>query len=201
VPNVVGLSVADAVSRLKDAGLEANPVEVFSEKPAGTVTAQDPAPDKRVVEDTRVRLNVSQGAKPIAVPNVVGRSFEEAKTALEAEGFVVKRSDQNSNVGPNTVIDTRPPPGSSQQRGATITVIVSKGPTDVSVPDVQGLDEANARAKLEEAGFSVSVSDEPTDDPANDGFVLAQDPLGGDRAEPGATVVIFVGRFSEPEPE
>jgi serine/threonine-protein kinase len=201
VPDVKGLSVADAVSRLKDAGLEANPVEVFSEESAGTVTAQDPAPGKRVVEHTRVRLNVSQGAKPIAVPNVVGRSFEEAKAALEAEGFVVKRSDQNSNVGPNTVIETKPRPGSEQQRGATITVIVSKGPQDASVPDVEGLDEANARAKLEEAGFTVSVSDEPTDDPANDGFVLAQDPPGGDRAEPGATVVIFVGRFTEPEPQ
>jgi beta-lactam-binding protein with PASTA domain len=43
----------------------------------------------------------------------------------------------------------------------------------------------------------VSVSDEPTDDPANDGFVLAQDPPAGNRAEPGATIVIFVGRFSD----
>ncbi len=197
VPSVKGLSVADAVSRLKDAGLNAKSFEVFSPEPSGTVVAQDPGPGKRVPEGTSVRINVSQGAKPIAVPNVVGQSFEDAKAALEAEGLVVKRQDQNSNVEPNTVIDTRPTPGSELQRGATVTVVVSKGPKDVAIPNVEGLDEEAARVKLEDAGFSVSVTDEPTDDPANDGFVLAQDPPAGDRAEPGASIVIFVGRFSE----
>jgi eukaryotic-like serine/threonine-protein kinase len=199
VPDVQGLGVAEAVARLKDAGLEPNPVEVFSQERPGTVLAQDPAAGQRVVEDTRVRINVSQGAKPIAVPNVVSRSYDDAKTALEEDGFVVRRVDQNSNIAPNTVIETQPPAGSELQRGATVTVVVSKGPQDVAVPNVEGLDEESARLELEGAGFTVSVSEDPTDDPADDGFVLAQDPVGGDRAEKGSTVVIFVGRFSEPE--
>jgi beta-lactam-binding protein with PASTA domain/tRNA A-37 threonylcarbamoyl transferase component Bud32 len=197
VPSVKGLSVADAVSRLKDAGLNAKSFAVFSPEPEGTVVAQDPGPGKRVPEGTAVRINVSQGAKPIAVPNVVGQSFDDAKAALEGEGFAVKRQDQNSNVEPNTVIDTRPSSGTELQRGATVTVVVSKGPKDVAIPNVEGLDEETARVKLEDAGFTVSVTDEPTDDPANDGFVLAQDPPAGDRAEPGTSIVIFVGRFSE----
>jgi beta-lactam-binding protein with PASTA domain/tRNA A-37 threonylcarbamoyl transferase component Bud32 len=197
VPNVVGLGVAEAVSRLKDAGLETNPVDVFSDKPEGTVVAQDPAEGERVVEDTRVRINVSAGAKPIAVPNVKGQSFEAAQATLAGLGFNVARQDQNSNITPNTVIDTRPASGTELQSGATVTVIVSKGPSDVAVPNVEGLDEDSARTEIEDAGLTVSVSDEPTDDPANDGFVLGQDPPGGDRAEPGSTVVIFVGRFSQ----
>jgi eukaryotic-like serine/threonine-protein kinase len=198
VPSVAGLNVAEAVARLKDAGLEPNPVPVFSDKPEGTVIAQDPGEGKRVVEGTSIRINVSQGARPIAVPDVVGRSFESAKSALEGEGFVVKRTDQNSNIDPNTVIETKPPSGTELQRGATVTVIVSKGPQDVAVPNVEGFAEEDARQELEDAGFTVSVSDEPTDDPANDGFVLAQDPPGGNRAQKGSTVVLFVGRFSEP---
>jgi serine/threonine-protein kinase len=198
VPSVTGLNVAEAVARLKDAGLEPNSVPVFSDKPEGTVIAQDPGEGKRVVEGTRVRINVSQGARPIAVPNVVGQSFESAKATLEDEGFVVKRTDQNSNIDPNTVIDTKPSSGTELQRGATVTVIVSKGPQDVAVPNVEGFAEEDARQELEDAGFTVSVSDEPTDDPANDGFVLAQDPTGGNRAQKGSTVVLFVGRFSEP---
>jgi beta-lactam-binding protein with PASTA domain/tRNA A-37 threonylcarbamoyl transferase component Bud32 len=201
VPNVVGLGVAEAVSRLKDAGLEANPVDVFSDEREGTVVAQDPAGGKRVVEDTRVRINVSAGAKPIAVPNVKGQSFEAAQATLAGLGFNVTRQDQNSNITPNTVIDTRPPSGTELQSGATVTVIVSKGPSDVAVPNVEGLDEDSARTEIEDAGLTVSVSDEPTDDPANDGFVLGQDPPGGDRAEPGSTVVIFVGRFSDQQDE
>jgi eukaryotic-like serine/threonine-protein kinase len=198
VPSVTGLNVAEAVARLKDAGLEPNPVPVFSDKPEGTVIAQDPGEGKRVVEGTSIRINVSQGARPIAVPDVVGRSFESAKSALEGEGFVVKRTDQNSNIDPNTVIETKPPSGTELQRGATVTVIVSKGPQDVAVPNVEGFAEEDARQELEDAGFTVSVSDEPTDDAANDGFVLAQDPPGGNRAQKGSTVVLFVGRFSEP---
>ena len=197
VPNVVGRSAADAAAELTQAGLERNEVQVFSDKPEGTVIAQDPAAGKRVVEGTRVRINVSQGARPIAVPNVIGQSFEDARSALAAEGFNVRRTNQNSNIQPNTVIDTRPAPGSEQPRGTTINVIVSKGPQDVAVPNVEGLDETAAQQQLERAGLTVSVSDEPTDDPANDGFVLAQDPPGGNRVEPGATVVIFVGRFED----
>ena len=197
VPNVVGRSAADAAAELTQAGLERNEVQVFSDKPEGTVIAQDPAAGKRVVEGTRVRINVSQGARPIAVPNVIGQSFEDARSALQAEGFNVRRTNQNSNIQPNTVIDTRPPPGSEQPRGTTINVIVSKGPQDVAVPNVEGLDETAAQQQIERAGLTASVSDEPTDDPANDGFVLAQDPPGGNRVEPGATVVIFVGRFED----
>jgi eukaryotic-like serine/threonine-protein kinase len=200
VPTVNGLSVAEAVARLKDAGLNANPVEVFSAKPDGTVIAQDPKPGKSVPEGTTVRINVSQGEKPIAVPDVVGLSYDDAKAALEDEGFTVRRQDQNSNIQPNTVIDTNPKSGVGLQRGATVTVLVSKGPKDVPVPEVEGLDEESARTKLETAGFTVSVSDQPTDDPANDGFVLGQDPQAGDRAEPGSSVVIFVGRFASDEP-
>ena len=201
VPDVKGLGVAEAVSRLKDAGLEANPVDVFSGEPEGTVVAQDPAAGQRVVEDTRVRINVSAGAKPIAVPNVKGQSFESAQATLAGLGFNVARQDQNSNIAPNTVIDTKPASGTELQSGATVTVIVSKGPSDVAVPNVEGLDEDSARTEIEDAGLTVSVSDEPTDDPANDGFVLGQDPPGGDRAEPGSTVVIFVGRFSDQQDE
>ena len=197
VPNVVGLSVAEAVARLKDAGLEANPVNVFSDKPEGTVIAQDPGEGKRVVEDTRVRINVSQGVKPVAVPNVVGGSYDDAEAQLQAAGFVVRRSDQTSNIASGTVIETRPPAGTELQRGATVTVIVSKGPDDVAVPDVVGLDEESARLEIEGAALTVSVSDDPTDDPAEDGLVVAQDPEGGDRVEEGSTIVIFVGRFSD----
>jgi serine/threonine-protein kinase len=199
VPNVVGLSVAEAVARLKDAGLEANPVDVFSDKQDGTVIAQDPKAEARVAEDTRVRINVSQGAKPIAVPNVVSQSFEDAQETLQAAGFVVRRSDQNSNIAPNTVIETRPSAGTEMQRGATVTVIVSKGPEDVAVPDVVGLDEESARLEIEGAGLTVSVSDDPTEDPNEDGLVVAQDPDGGTRVEEGSTIVLFVGRFSSDE--
>jgi beta-lactam-binding protein with PASTA domain len=61
------------------------------------------------------------------------------------------------------------------------------------VPDVVGLDEATARQKLENAGFTVAVLDQDTSDPTEDGVVLDQNPPAGDRRKPGAEITIFVG--------
>ena len=168
VPDVKGLSVAEAVARLKDAGPGGEPRRgLLDRSREGTVIAQDPAAGKRVVEDTRVRINVSQGAKPIAVPNVVGRSYDDAKAALEEDGFVVRRVDQNSNIAPNTVIETRPPAGSELQRGGDRDRGRLQGPAGRRGARTSRGSTRRARAlELEGAGFSVSVSDEPTDDPA-----------------------------------
>ena len=72
VPGVVGKSLADAVAALAGVKLEANPQNVPSDQPAGTVIAQDPRAGTVVVEQTRVRINVSKGPKQVFLPSVVG---------------------------------------------------------------------------------------------------------------------------------
>ncbi len=56
-------------------------------------------------------------------------------------------------------------------------------------------DEASARQVLEQSGFTVDVQQQDTTDPAQDGIVLSQDPLGGTKAKPGTTVTIVVGHL------
>ena len=139
VPNVIGLSVAEAVSRLKDAGLEANPVEVFSDEARGH---RDRAGSRRGQARGRGHARPHQRL----AGREAGRRPERRRAAasrtprrqLEADGFVVRRSDQTSNIAPNTVIETRPPAGTELQRGATVTVIVSKGPTTWPCPTSRG---------------------------------------------------------------
>jgi beta-lactam-binding protein with PASTA domain len=66
----------------------------------------------------------------------------------------------------------------------------------VAVPDVIGLDEPSARLELENAGFDVRVTEQPTDDPSQDGIVVDQSPGGGTDAGEGDVVTLVVARFS-----
>ena len=70
---------------------------------------------------------------------------------------------------------------------------VSRGPAQVPVPDVEGLDLATARATLRAEGFRVSVVRADTDLIEEDGIVLAQSPAGGVEADPESTVTLTVG--------
>jgi beta-lactam-binding protein with PASTA domain len=77
-----------------------------------------------------------------------------------------------------------------------VTLSVSRGPSTSAVPDVTTQDVTIARTTLEDAGFRVREVLEDTDDPAFDGIVISQDPVGGAQAAPDSLVTLFVGRFT-----
>jgi serine/threonine-protein kinase len=197
VPDVRDKSQIDAVQIIADRGLKADPHEVPSSKPEGTVVAQDPAPGKKVAARSVVRINISKGAPQVAVPNVVGQLYEDALVQLQNAGFAVARSPVDSNEQKGVIVNQNPPPNSVATKGAKITVYVSKGPTAVEVPDVTGLDEATAQTELEDKGFVVSVRDRTTEDPAEDGNVVEQRPPALSKVKPGATVTVYIGRLTE----
>jgi beta-lactam-binding protein with PASTA domain len=195
VPKVVGSSSTDAVAALVAAHLQANLVQVGSDKPAGTVTATDPKGGSKVDQGTTVRVNVAKGPQQFAVPSVVGEQFDQANSDLQNAGFIVLRKDVKSKEPANTVIDQSPPGGSAQPKGSTITLTVSKGPPTSPVPDVTGQDKDSASSTLKASGFRVQVHMQDTSDPAQDGIVLSQDPSAQSQ-QPAKTVVsIVVGHF------
>jgi eukaryotic-like serine/threonine-protein kinase len=196
VPDVVGLTLTEAVTKLADAGLRADPHEVPSGKDAGTVTAQAPAAGDRVRVKSTVRINVSKGPKLVMVPNEIGEPFENAISALQGAGFAVARKDVDSDQPKGTVVDQTPVPGSQAAVGSTVTLEVSKGPKTVAPSDVTGLDEETARATLESEGFKVVVQETDVFDPLQDGTVVDQNPPGGTEVKPGSRVTITVGHFN-----
>jgi eukaryotic-like serine/threonine-protein kinase len=204
VPSVVGQSVADAVAELGRVGLTAQVVEVFSDRDAGTVTAQQPGAGTVVVEGTGVRINVSKGARPVVVPSVTNIPYDQAASELSAAGFVPARSDVASDLPAGIVVSQSPAANTESSRGTTVTLSVSTGPQTAAVPDVTGLDVAIARATLLDDGFRVRTILEDTEDPLSDGIVLSQDPSGESQAKPNSIVTIYVGRYvppvTEPEP-
>jgi len=195
VPDVVGKSQADAVSALTAAGLKANVHSVHSSKPPDTVTAQDPQAGTKVLKGSRVRINISSGPQPVSVPYVVGLSFDQASAQLQSAGFAVARKNVDSNQPKDTVVAEQPT--GTAAPGATITLSVSRGPKQSTVPDVTNQDQQSATSTLQAAGFKVNVVKQDVQDPGLDGIVLSESPTGGTKAPQGSTVTITVGQLSQ----
>jgi beta-lactam-binding protein with PASTA domain len=196
VPSVEGLSSTDAVSRLADANLKWKITQVTSDRDTGTVIDQAPSAGASVDQGSVIKLKVSKGPQPVAVPNVVGSSFATASSQLQGLGFAVARKDVDSNQPADTVVAQSPSPGSSAVPGATITLSVSKGPKTRPVPDVTSQDQTSAQEQLKASGFRVRIVTQPVTDSSQDGIVLNQDPQGGTEAAPGTVVTIVVGKLS-----
>jgi serine/threonine-protein kinase len=199
VPRVVGLTFEEAVEVLEDAGLDWRRQDVFAEREEGVVASQDPKADTEVEEGTEVVIRVSQGTEQVAVPDVLDQTEESARQELQQAGFevsVVQAADDDTPEG--LVSAQSPDPGIQAERGSTVQITISTGPDVVPVPDVTGMEAAEARATLEEAGFRPRGVARETAEPSEEGIVLEQDPAGATEAEPGSTVTIFVGRIIFP---
>ena len=198
VPGLVGLPASEAVSAIRDAGLEARIRLVTSSEPRGTVVDQTPAEGSEVADGTTVQLEVAK-ARPtvtrIEVPDVVGSTAAAARGELRAAGLTVRTTTVASQEPAGTVIEQLPRAGTQLRKGGAVRLTVSAGPTTVDVPEVTGLDEAAARSELERAGFVVRVLDETVTDSTQDGVVQRQTPTGGSSAEDGAIVTLVVGRL------
>jgi serine/threonine-protein kinase len=197
VPSVVGLQLDQALAELRDAELKWKVVRVDADEPEDEVVSQTPRAGASVAEGSSVTLRVSKGPQPVAVPNVVGSSFESASSVLQAKGFAVARGpDVDSSEPAGTVVDQSPDAGTFQAPGTTITLRVSKGPTTSTVPDVTSLSQSDAQAQLRASGFRVRIVSQSVTDPNQEGIVQTQDPAGGTQAPPGSTVTIAVGKFT-----
>jgi serine/threonine-protein kinase len=200
VPNVVGQDITSALTSLAAKGLNPHIVRIYSGAQPDTVTAQNPAAGDKVVTGTSVRINVSRGAKPVPVPDVTGQPYANARSALIGQGFLVSRTDIQSDLAQGTVVAEDPPPGTNVARGTKITLSVSKGPATFQVPDVTGQSQSTAESLLTGAGLTPSVVYDPVSDPSQDGIVISTDPAPGSDAKSGEVIIMHVGQLQQGTP-
>jgi membrane peptidoglycan carboxypeptidase len=127
VPDVVGLTRAEAIAVLAE--VHFTPIEqvVSSAEPAGTVVGQSPAGGTPVTAGGQVTLQVSNGKAPMArVPNVIGLPQDEADSALRAAGYAVQVSPEatNKKLLTGTVANQAPPPRTKLAQGQVVTIVV-----------------------------------------------------------------------------
>ncbi|WP_173861494.1 Stk1 family PASTA domain-containing Ser/Thr kinase [Streptomyces aureus] len=125
VPDVTGRTVADATALLQDEGLKVvlAPERINSPEAAGSVAAQSLAEGSRAAEGDTVTLTVSKGPRLVAVPDVVGETVDDARTALEDEGFEVEVKKSFPYLG-SEVTGQSVRGGSTAPEGSTVTITI-----------------------------------------------------------------------------
>lgn len=126
------------------------------------------------------------------VPNMIGSSFNDIEKEYK-DKFNLKRIDEyNSEFGKDIIFEQDVQSGRNMPNGSTITVKVSKGAREVSIPDVIGLEYSDAiKTKFNAVGLDVIVKEEYNDDVLK-GFVIKTDPSGV--ANEGTKVTVFVSK-------
>ncbi|MFV0425745.1 MAG: Stk1 family PASTA domain-containing Ser/Thr kinase [Beutenbergiaceae bacterium] len=158
VPQVAGMAEADATAALLAAGITG---EIVVERPwnadvpAGQVLGTEPTVDTSVAHNSPITMWVSQGREPIEIPDVTGVAVEDAEQLLLDAGAEPQvDGEEYSDTVPAGLVLRQDVTGAGL-RGDLVTLVVSKGPELIEVPDVFGTQFEQARAQLEELGFVV----------------------------------------------
>jgi serine/threonine-protein kinase len=155
VPQTVGLQqqVAKAKARARGFALRVD-AEASGETP-GTVLRQVPEPGATLSRGSTMSLVVSLGKPILAVPNLLGlrsAGAERLLTTLHLKG--VKKVVPAGSKAPDVVLTQNPAPGVRVAKGAQVFYTVSAGPKLVTIPNVVGLSQAQAQAKLQAKGLT-----------------------------------------------
>ncbi len=166
VPSVqVGVDPAVAQEAIVQGGLKhaLNPDDdAFSDTvPKGKVVALKPPAGTQVKVGSTVIIMLSKGSQPKPVPNVAGKTKDEAFAELTSLGFepVEGPQEKNGNVEGGRVVRTDPPANTTVQPGGNkrVTVVLSSAPETVTVPQVEGKRLKDAKKQLEDLGLKVDV--------------------------------------------
>ena len=203
VPAVVGKTLAEARKAIEDAGLVVGQVDrqPSADFEVDTVMSSSPAAGVEISPAIPVDLVVSDGPEVIEIPDVTGLTERDAIAALTDLGLRFTVSEEYDNQTPDgEVIRTDPSAGAEALSGDTILIVVSLGPAPVTVPDLKGMTETQARSAVEGVGLQlrVSASTQPVADQSQDGLVVSQVPTAGSTAEQGDTITVTLGEFIPP---
>jgi serine/threonine-protein kinase len=159
--------------------------------PKGRVVRSDPEPGTNVHSGSAVTVFLSTGPPLISVPDVRGKSQQDATAALTSLGFSVSDAEKTSDtVTAGTVVSQTPAAGAKLAKFRTVTIVVSKGPDLISVPQLpRFITAGRARTVLETLGFKVEIR-RTLGGPG--GLVLGTDPAAGTKLKRGATVTLIV---------
>ena len=160
IPVLTGLTPEAALKLLTNQPLKsAGVVEEFNTTiPKGLVIATNPSNGEKVKRDTPVTILVSKGIEQIALTTYVGQSADQAQNELTEAGFNVESSFAFSEtVAAGAVVSQTPSGVVSAAKGATITLVVSKGSKFVFIPNIYSIETCRAAVTLKDLGLKYKV--------------------------------------------
>jgi resuscitation-promoting factor RpfB len=156
------------------------------------------SPSPSVSATTTTTTPVPLPAVTALVPDVDGKSVEDATAKVQAAGLEVSVQTKMTNQAPKgTVVSTAPFPGSTLEVGDTVTLTVAQ--PFPKIPHVVGKTLANAKQSLKNAGFEVGRVTQQTSTKKK-GTVISQSPDAGTSARPGRAVSLVTAKPPPPQP-
>lgn len=192
VPDVRGMAQAEATAAIQAANLAVGTVrEAFDDRAeVGTVASVSPKVGTSVKPGTAIEMAISKGPQPVPVPKVEGRKLAAAKAALSEVGLKAEVKQRFSEkVKDGSVINVRPGEGTVVDSGSSVTLVVSKGPPPVTVPNLIDMPRDKAVATLRNLGLKARVL-EGDFSPLN--RVISQSAAAGSEVPKGSTVTLRI---------
>ena len=199
--NVVGLYKTAAEEQMKKNGFTnytfKEQTDATVEK--GYVISQSVDDGTAITKDTAITIVISSGKEMTSVPNVVNYEDSQATTLLEEAGLKVTHGyAYDDNVEKDHVISSDPVAGTEVEEGSTVKIIISNGKEQkkVVVPNLEGMSEADAAAKLTELNL-VGAPTYEYSDTVKEGQVISQDPVVNTEVDEQSTVSYVVSKGQE----
>jgi beta-lactam-binding protein with PASTA domain len=196
VPDVTNETLTAATAAITGAGLIVGTTSTVSSPtvPSGEVISQSPAGNTSAPAGSAVNLVLSSGPTTVKVPNVVNVTLATATSILNGVGLVVgtTTSQASSTVPSGSVISQNPAAGANAVAGSAVSLIISSGPLQVTVPSVVNDTVATATTVLTSAGLKVGTVTKQTSSTVAAGSVISQSPLAGTSVASGSAVGLVV---------
>ncbi len=207
VPDVLKLTASAAEEKIEAEGLKCKvEYEENDNVENGCVFFQSVQEGEKLEEGSVITIRVSSGAKKIPVPDVEGRSESNAKKTLVNSGFkVTVKEEYSDKVSEGNVISQTPSGGDRAEKESTVTIVVSKGSNQVSVPSLTNYTQSEASRQLSNMGLSLGSVSSDYSDSIRKGYVMSQSVSEGTRVKRGTSVNIVISlgpeqKESENEP-
>jgi serine/threonine-protein kinase len=200
VPDLRGMSVEEAETALEEVGLalkEGDQVIDYDVE-EGLIVSQDPEAGSKSQEGKTITVSISKGAREGVLPNLVGKSFQDAVFLLERYGYTQGTvSVEASQMPKDIVIRQSPESGTEAKAGSPVNIVVSEGPK-TTLPVLVGMTLEQAKEALAPLGLEVGeIAYEMSDVYAKD-IIIWQQELESSAIQPGAKVNLKISTGNEP---
>jgi serine/threonine-protein kinase len=195
VPDLKGKSKDDAEQTLKQANLElgsVNTLVVTDPNDVDKVVLQTPTANSSAPQGTAVAITIGTQQPQKAVPNVIGQTYDAARTQLMNAGFKVAKTDQDSTQPKDQVIDQQPN-GGNLPANSTVTLTVSRGAQQIQMPNLKGQTEDQATQTLQGLGWHGNTQTQTVTSGSGDpNTVVKTNPTVGATITSDQTIVLFI---------
>jgi serine/threonine-protein kinase len=204
IPDVSGMNLDDAISKLKLKGLEVgDKIEITDEVvKKGNVIKTNPEIGSTVKENSNVTIYISSGKEKYELSSYLGRRYEDVFSLLKNKNFKdIKKIEKNDESDPGTIISQNYPEGEKVVPDETVLEFeVSKGPEKIILKDLTQYNVNGAQDYASLVGLNLDASQEKYDDKIPAGMVISQSPEKGTTMTKGDKVTVIISKGKEEKP-